>query len=432
MPATSSVPSQHTTSSQSATNPQPDSQPPRLRLPAGLRALRHRNYRLFFSGQLISLTGTWMQAVAQGWLVLRLTDSPFLLGLVAAMNSLPVLLFSLPAGALADQISKRTMLIATQTVAMVLALSLAFLTISGWVTIWHVLLMAGLLGVVNAFDAPARQSFTVEMVGREDLLNAIALNASIFNAARTLGPAVAGIIVALIGEGPTFLLNGLSFIAVLCSLFMMRMPARPKATGPKKRGQLAEGFRYIAGQADVRALLLTAGGLSMFGFVHIPLMPVFARDVLGQGAAGLGWLSAASGAGALVAALALAQFGDKLPRGRLLAGAAMLHPLAMIGFTMARDLAPAMAMIAIPGLARVACMAITNTLIQSVVPDHLRGRVMSVFTLMLMGLSPLGGLSGGAIAEAIGNVPLVVAADASIALILGLGGALLAPNIRGL
>ncbi|NCC37777.1 MAG: MFS transporter, partial [Chloroflexia bacterium] len=297
------------------------------RLPQFLRALRHRNYRLFFIGQLISLIGTWMQSVAQGWLVLRLTDSPALLGIVAAASSLPVLLFSLPAGTVVDRVSKQKLLLATQVAAMLLAISLAVLTISGLIQVWHILVMAMLLGFVNAFDAPTRQSFTVEMVGREDLLNAIALNSSIFNAARMIGPAVAGLLVALIGEGPAFALNAVSFVFVIASLLMMRLPPFTAPKASRSSDQLKEGLRYLKQEPRVQALLIQAMAISLFCFVHIPLLPVFARDVLGTGAAGLGALSSASGLGALIAALILAQLGDKLRRGRLLIFAALLYPL---------------------------------------------------------------------------------------------------------
>ncbi|MFV9506401.1 MAG: MFS transporter [Oscillochloridaceae bacterium umkhey_bin13] len=397
-----------------------------------LRALQHRNYRLFFIGQLISLTGTWMQSVAQGWLVLRLTDSPAMLGLVAAAASLPVLLFSLPAGTIADRISKRKILLITQVVAMALALTLALLTLTGLVQVWHVMILALLLGLVNAFDAPARQAFTVEMVGREDLLNAIALNASVFNAARTIGPAVAGIVVALIGEGLAFTINGLSFTFVIAGLLMMRLPPFVRPPGARQGGQLRAGLRYIWGEPRVRALLLQAAAITLFCFVHIPLLPAFARDVLGQGAAGLGALSAASGLGALTAALILANLGEEAPRGRLLTIAALIYPPLMIGFTLVRDLPLAMLLLACAGWAGVSTMALTNTLIQSIVPNELRGRVMSVFTLLLMGLSPMGGMVAGLVAEAIGSVPVVVATSSLIGWMIIGTVAVRAPFLRQL
>ncbi|MBO9313338.1 MAG: MFS transporter [Chloroflexus sp.] len=402
-----------------------------MRRSAMFRALRHRNYRLFFYGQLISLTGTWMQSVAQGWLVLRLTDSPFLLGLVAAANSLPVLLFSLFAGTIADRFPKRRILLITQSTAMLLAATLAGLTLSGIVHITHVLILALLLGIVNAFDAPARQAFTVEMVGREDLLNAIALNSSIFNGARTIGPAVAGIVVAWIGEGPAFLFNALSFGAVLTSLSLMHLDTQ-RLPAARHGNTVRAGLHYIIHEPNVRALLLRAGAVSFFYFVHIPLLPVFARDVLHIGAAGLGWLSASSGCGSLCAALILAQLGDHAPRGKLLTVAALLYAPLLISFTQTRIVPLALLLIGLCGWAGVTTMALTNTLIQLIVPDDLRGRVMSVFTLSLMGMSPLGGMLVGSVAELVGNVPMVVAGSAFIGWLLVLSVEWHAPQLRQL
>jgi hypothetical protein len=263
------------------------------------------------------------------------------------------------------------------------------------------------------------------------LLNAIALNSSIFNAARTVGPAVAGTVVALIGEGPAFALNALSFVFVIAGLLLMRMPApeRPRARRP---GQLREGLAYIRGEPRVLALLTLAGAISFFCFVHIPLLPIFARDVLHTGAGGLGSLSAASGLGALVAALMLAQGGDRLPRGRMLTTAALVYPAVMIAFTTMRTLPLAMLFLALAGWAGVTTMALTNTLIQSIVPDELRGRVMSVFTLLLMGLSPMGGLLAGTLAELLGSVPLVVAASAVLGWLIAGVVAVRSPFLRQL
>lgn len=391
------------------------------RWPVTLRALRHRNYRLFFIGQLISLSGTWMQQVAQGWLVLRLTGSPLLLGLVAAAASLPVLLLSLPAGALVDRVSRHRLLITTQIIAMLLAFILALLTFTAAVREWHILVLAVLLGSVNAFDAPARHAFTVEMVGHTDLLNAIALNSSIFHAARTIGPALAGIAVAAIGEAPAFLLNGLSFLAVIASLLMMRLPPFRPPPRQHRLDQLREGMRYIVQEPIIRTLLLLVGVISLFGLVYVPLLPIFAHDVLHAGAQGLGWLTAAGGSGALVAALLLARAGDDFPRMRMVLVAALLYPVFLIGFTLMTTLLPAMLLLALAGWASVTTMSLTNTLIQSVVPDTLRGRVMSVFTLLLLGLSPMGGLAAGAVAELVGDVPLVVALSGIITAGLTIG-----------
>lgn len=402
------------------------------RWPSMFRALRHRNYRLFFVGQLISLTGSWMQQVAQGWLVLRLSDSPALLGLVAAAASLPVLLFSLPAGTLVDRVSKHRLLLITQVAAMVLAIILAGLTLAGVVRVWHVVALAALLGVVNAFDGPARQAFTVEMVGHEDLLNAIALNSSIFNAARTVGPAVAGVTVALVGEGLAFAFNAVSFLFVIAGLLLMRLPPFVPSASMRQPGQLREGLRYIAGESRVRVLLLQAAAICLFCFTFIPLLPVFARDVLHVGPTGLGALSASSGLGALTAALLLAQFGRVVPRGRLLRFAALIYPVVLIAFSATRWLPLASFLLLLAGWAGVTTMALTNTLIQSIVPDRLRGRVMSVFNLLLMGLSPMGGLLAGAVAELVGSVPLVVACSASIGWLIVAIVAVRAPFLREL
>jgi MFS family permease len=402
------------------------------RFPPIFRALRHRNYRLFFVGQLISLTGTWMQSVAQGWLVLRLSDSPAMLGLVAAAASLPVLLLSLPAGALTDRVSKHRLLLVSQVVAMALAAVLAGLTLTERIEVWHVVVLATLLGVVTAFEGPARQAFTVEMVGREDLLNAIALNSSIFNAARTVGPAVAGVVVALIGEGLAFAMNAASFVFVIASLLLMRLsPFRPPS-GVQRRGQLREGLRYIQNEPRVRALLIQAAAISLFCFAYIPLLPVFARDILHVGASGLGMLSAVSGLGALTAALMLAQFGDALPRGRLVRLAALLQPGLLIAFSASRWLPLSLLLIGIVGWAGVTTMALTNTLIQAIVPDRLRGRVMSVFTLLLMGLSPMSGMLVGGLAQVVGSVPLVVAGSALTGWLIVATLAVRAPFLRAL
>jgi MFS family permease len=295
-----------------------------------------------------------------------------------------------------------------------------------------VVVLATLLGVVTAFEGPARQAFTVEMVGREDLLNAIALNSSIFNAARTVGPAVAGVVVALIGEGLAFAMNAASFVFVIASLLLMRLsPFRPPS-GVRRRGQLREGLRYIQNEPRVRALLIQAAAISLFCFAYIPLLPVFARDILHVGASGLGMLSAVSGLGALTAALMLAQFGDALPRGRLVRLAALLQPGLLIAFSASRWLPLSLLLIGIAGWAGVTTMALTNTLIQAIVPDRLRGRVMSVFTLLLMGLSPMSGMLVGGLAQVVGSVPLVVAGSALTGWLIVATLAVRAPFLRAL
>ena len=272
------------------------------------RALRHRNYRLFFSGQLISLTGTWMQSVAESWLVYRLTGSSALLGVSAFASQIPVFLFATIGGTVADRLNRHRIIVATQTSSMVLPLILAALTLTGRVHVWHVFALAACLGVVNAFDIPARQAFLVDMVGRDDLMNAISLNSSMVNGARIVGPAVAGVMVAAVGEGWCFLINGVSYTAVIAGLLMMNVPARrPRAGGrPSPVHETIEGFRFVARTAPIRALLVLLGLISFAGMPYAVLMPVFAESILHGGARGLGLLMGASGCGALAGALSLA------------------------------------------------------------------------------------------------------------------------------
>ncbi len=275
--------------------------------PAVLRALTHRDFRLFFCGQLISLIGTWMQSVAQAWLVYRMTGSSVLLGLVGFAGQIPVFLLAPAGGSLADARSRHRIIIGTQTCALCLALVLAALTLAGRVQLWHIFVLASLLGVVNAFDIPARQSFLVQLVGRNDLMNAIALNSSMFNGARIVGPAIAGLLVAAIGEGWCFLLNGVSYLAVLAGLLMMHpkpMPSRP--TGETRLGRIVEGFSFAAHTVPIRALLLLLGLVSLTGMPYAVLMPIFADEILHAGARGLGLLMGAAGLGALFGALTLA------------------------------------------------------------------------------------------------------------------------------
>ena len=373
-----------------------------------LRALRHRNYRLLFFGQLISLCGVWMQITAQGWLILRLTNSPLWLGLIAAAQSLPVLLLSLHAGALADKAPKRTLLLATQSVSMLSALLLALLLFSGLIQVWHVLLAALIGGIVSAVENTARQAFTIELVGREDLMNAIALDSMLFNGSRIIGPATAGVLVAAIGEAPAFLFNGLSFLAVIIGLLMMRLQPFHAPARPGNVGHLREGIAYIVGEPKVRLLLLQICLLCVFGLAYVPLLPSFARDVLGGDALVFGMVASTNAAGALCAALAIALFGDRIPRAKYMTIALLSYSIFLGGFTLARDLVPALLLIAGVGWAGITSLTISNTLLQAIVPDALRGRVMSVFVLMVMGVSQLSGLMLAGIADLVGDVALTV------------------------
>ena len=367
-------------------------------------ALRHRNFRLFWFSQLVSLTGTWMHVIAQGWLVLELTDSPFWLGAVGAAGTLPILLFSLLGGVAADRVRKRNLLLTTQGAATLLALLLAVLATLGAVTVWHVLVIAFLLGTVNALDMPSRQAFVVEMVGREDLLNAIALNSFTFNAARALGPALAGAIVATAGTTACFYANAASFVPVVAALGLMRelrpAPARPAVS---ILADLREGFAYLARERRFQGFIGLVGAASLLGFPCITMLPAFARDVVHTDARGFGLIMGASGVGALLAALSLASRGRTEVGGRTVVGAGILFGATLALFAGTRSLATAIPLIAISGGAMVAQAASANTIIQAGVPDALRGRLMSIFTLVMMGGMPIGNVIVGALAVRFGT-----------------------------
>jgi MFS family permease len=385
------------------------------RLPS-IRALRHRNFRLFFGGQLISLIGTWMQSVAQSWLVYSLTGSTMLLGLVGFASQIPVFLLAPIGGVVADAANRQRVVLATQSSAMLLASILATLTLSGYIEIWHIFVLASLLGVVNAFDIPARQAFIVEMVGREDLVNAIALNSSIVNGARLVGPAVAGVLVSLVGEGWCFAANALSYIAVITGLLAMDVPRRviePRAGSALD--SIGEGFTFVAGTPPVRSLLLLLGLVSLMGMPYSTLMPVFADRVLGAGAGGLGILMGMSGAGALIGALALAAKRSLRGLGRWVAWSSAAFGASLILFSLSRTFWLSAVLLVPVGCSMMVQMASSNTLIQSMVPDHLRGRVMAIYSMMFMGMAPFGALMAGAIAHRL-DAPLTVALGGSACL----------------
>ena len=389
-----------------------------LRLQAGGRALRHRNFQLFFSGQLISLTGTWMQSVAQSWLVYRLTGSGLLLGSVGFVSQIPVFLVAPLGGIAADRFNRQRIVIATQVASMLLAFTLAWLTLSGRVQVWHVFVLAALLGVVNAFDIPGRQSFLVDMVGKEDLMNAIALNSSMFNGARVIGPAVAGILVAKIGEGWCFFVNGVSYIAVLIGLLSMKVecPRRaPMHSSPLD--DMVEGFRFVTRTAPIRALLLLLGLVSVTGMPYVVLMPIFADRILHGGAKALGTLMGATGIGAMFGALTLASRKDVRGLGRWVAVSAGLLGCFLIAFSASRVQWLSALLLLPVGYFMMLEMSSSNTLIQAMTPDALRGRVMAVYSMMFMGMAPFGALFGGAIADRLG-APVTVAIG-GVAAILG-------------
>jgi MFS family permease len=373
-----------------------------------LRALRHRNFQLFFGGQLISLIGTWMQSVAQAWLVYRLTGSALLLGSVGFASQFPVFLIAPFGGITADRMNRQRLVIATQTCAMILAGILAWLTLSHRVHVWHIFLLAGLLGVVNAFDIPGRQAFLVDMVGKEDLMNAIALNSSMFNGARVIGPAIAGIMVAKIGEGWCFAANSISYIAVIVGLILMNVhsPARVSKHSPIE--DIVEGFRWVNQTRIIRALLLLIGLVSLVAMPYTVLMPVFADRILRGGARSLGILMGATGVGALLGALTLAAKTGVKGLGRWVAFSCAGLGIILFCFSFSTSLWLSVAFLLPAGYSMMLQMACSNTLIQSMVPDQLRGRVMSVYSMMFMGMAPFGAFFGGALAHRIG-APMTVA-----------------------
>lgn len=379
-----------------------------------LRSLRHRNYRLFFAGQLISLIGTWMQSVAQAWLVYRLTGSEALLGLVGFAGQIPVFLLAPFGGAFADRADRRRTLIATQTASLLAALTLSLLTLLGTVTVWHVVGVAVAFGVVNAVDMPTRQAFVANLVGKDDLVNAIALNSSMFNGARIVGPAVAGVLVAAVGEGWCFAANAASYVAVIVGLFLIRVE-RPAPSLPTTStlDRIEEGFRFAWTNVPIRSILLLLGIVSFTGMPYSVLMPVFSDRILHAGPRGLGLLMAASGCGALAGALLLATRGGVRGLGSWLSLAAGGFGASLVLFSFSRSLWLSIAFLVPAGFAMLVQMASSNTLIQSIVPDELRGRVMSVYSMMFMGMGPIGSLLAGALAERVG-APATVAAGGVI------------------
>jgi MFS family permease len=366
-----------------------------------LRSLRHRNFRLFYLGQLVSLSGTWMQSLAQAWLLYRLTQSGLMLGLAGAALMLPSLVLGLYGGVLADRFSRRHLLLGAQALAMLQALALAVLTLGGWVQPWHILTLALLLGMVQAFELPARHSFVAQLVPRADLANAIALNASLFHASRLVGPAIAGVLVALIGEGWVFLINAVTFIAVLGSLLAIRLPQAPEEHAPSARG-LRAGLSYARHHAPIRAALSMVAAVSLLGSSAAVLMPVFAVEVFGVGAGRLGALMGAIGAGALIGAFVLAGRRDQEGLERVIAVAGIGTGLALLLFALTPVFGLALVLLAGIGFCMTSVMASSNTFIQLAVPDGLRGRVMSLFSIALHGMVPLGNLAVGAVADLAG------------------------------
>jgi len=380
--------------------------PPQVRRDAGglLRALRSRNYRLYFAGQGISLIGTWIQTIALSWLVYSLTHSAFLLGLVGFSAQIATFLLAPFAGVVADRINRHRLLVLTQTLFMAQAFVLGALVLTRTITVWQIVLLSVLLGTVNAFDTPTRQSFVVSMIeNRDDLPNAIALNSSMFNGARLVGPAIAGILIAAVGEGVCFLINAVSYLAVIAALLAMNVTPRvPRAERRRVWHELREGFAYTFGFAPTRDIILLLALVSLVGMPYATLMPIFAAQVLHGGASTLGFLSSAAGIGALAGAVALASRRTVLGLGRWIPASCAAFGVALAAFSWSRWLPLSLLLLAVVGLGMITQMASSNTILQTVVDDEWRGRVMSFYTMAFIGMTPFGSLLAGALASRIG------------------------------
>jgi MFS family permease len=383
------------------------------RLKFALRALRHRNYRLFFGGQSLSLIGTWMTQIATSWLVYRLTNSPWLLGIVGFSGQIPALFLMPVAGVWVDRWDRHRVLKLTQIFAMLQSFALAALALSGKIQVWQIIGLAMFQGVINSFDMPARQSFVVEMIeDRADLANAIALNSTMVNGARLIGPSIAGAVIALAGEGLCFLIDGLSYIAVIASLMLMRT----RRSEPKPRqnifNELREGFGYIIGFAPIRSILTLIAAFSLFGFPYTVLLPVFASTVLHGGPHTLGFLTAASGTGALVSAITLAMRKTIVGLGKAISVVAFTFGAALMALGISRTLWLSLPLMLITGFSMMQMMAASNTIMQTILEEDKRGRVMSFYSLSFMGILPFGSLISGALADKFGAPTTVIGGGA--------------------
>jgi len=369
-----------------------------------IRAFRYRNYRLFFGGQGLSLIGTWMQQIGMSWLVYRLTGSAFLLGLIGFTGQVPTFVLTSFAGVFADRIERRKLLLATQLAAMIQAFILAFLTLTGVVAIWHLIVLSIFLGLINALDVPARQSFVVDMVeNKEDLGNAIALNSFMFNSARLLGPSIAGLLIGIVGEGVCFLLNGISFLSIIIALLAMKIPKKKAKSkhAPIIQG-LKDGYTYAFGFPPIRYIILLLGLISFMGMPYIVLMPVFAKDVLHGGPHTLGFLMGATGIGALAGAAFLASRKSVLGLGKIIVIASSIFGLGLIAFSFSRHLPLSLCMMLLTGFGMIVQMASSNTILQTIVHEDKRGRIMSFYAMAFMGMAPFGSLTAGSLASRIG------------------------------
>ncbi len=392
-------------------------------------AFRYRDFRLFWVGLLVSVIGTWMQSAAQAWLVLELTGSPLWLGIVAACGSLPLLFLTLPAGVIADRFRKRNIVLITQTLAMVQAFVLAALVYLHIVQVWHVMVLAALLGIVNALDMPTRQAMVVELTGKDDLLNAISLNSTAFNSARIIGPAIGGVLIAEVGIAACFLINGISFAAIIVALaFVTPRPPGQISRAPMV-SQIKDGITWARRQPIVLSLLILTAIMSIFAMSYATLLPVFARDVFRAGPKGYGFLMSSHALGALASGVGLSALGHRWRLGWPLTFGSFVFPLALLAVSASPSYAVAMAFLFLAGLGAMLFNAVSNTILQSSAPAEMRGRVMAMRALLFAGVMPLGNLEVGALGQWLGPRP-AVAIGAAVCLITALVAWKLVPDLR--
>jgi MFS family permease len=392
-------------------------------------AMSYPNYRLWFYGQMASLVGTWMQSTAQGYLVFQLTHSPVFLGYVAFASGAPTWMFTLFGGVVTDRMSRRNLMVITQSAMLVLAFILAALTFTGTVQPWHIILLAFLLGIANAFDAPARQAIVIDLVARTHLANAVALNAAMFNMAVAIGPAIAGLAYAVFGPGWCFTINGISFIAVIIALVLMKLaPFTPRIRTVSAMAELKEGLKYVAGHPSIRVLMLIVGSASLLGIGYMTLIPAWAVDILKGDATTNGLLQSARGIGALAGALMMARLATYRFKGRLVLLGMLVYPALLLVFAWVRAVPAALLLLVGIGWGFMTMTNTCNNLVQHLVKDELRGRVMGIYSLVFFGLMPIGALLAGALAGAVGS-PLAVEISAGLALAFAIGIWAWAPHL---
>lgn len=397
-----------------------------------LASFGHRNFRLYWFGNLTSLTGTWIQGIATGWLVLQLTNSPFFVGLNSTVTWLPAWFVSLPAGAMADRFDRRILMVWTQSLLAVFALALAILTWTGVVTIYHILVISALSGFVVTINGPIAQSLVPDLVLRKNVLNAIALNSAMFNAARIIGPSIAGILLGTIGAGGCFAINSASFLAIIFALSLIRLDQVEREPDTESVWhRMLEGLRFVRRHSDVRTLVIMTAVFSSFGLVYLPLMPVLARDVFQAGARGYGLMMTCIGIGAVVGGLNLAAISRTRHRGWILLCGILVLGLLVVALALTRALAVALPVLVLIGFCQSTISALTNTLVQTLAPEHLRGRVLSVYMIAFNGMFPVGSFLAGSIAEKFGAPAATLVGGCAVLVSLA-AVSVLAPQVRKL